>query len=329
MIAAARPRAGGDLRRRSLSRRRVPPTSAEASRVCLPLAGPWVVVPAGGVEYELACPLAGYIVAGTDARVAERDVDVSFRGESGSPIGPGVTTRRSVVFRAVRTQTGGRAFELPTLHRLHPDTGRRWARAHVGLRGRPGCEAELSRCGASSSRAPSGARSLVVRIVCPTGSRLVGSTHAVVFRQDLSPSGEMLSAVRVSRAVVDRAVVARVTSTAAAGPRAEVQVRALCARTPMTFGSPLLLASLAVPVAALLAYLWIERKPPRADDLVPEPGGSRGRVAPVELEATPRRSAPPRRPSCSCASRSRGRGSSSRHRPIAPPSCSSSTCPSR
>ena len=32
----------------------------------------------------------------------------------------------------------------------------------------------------------------------------------------------------------------------------------------MTFGSPLLLASLAVPLVALLAYLWIERKPPRA-----------------------------------------------------------------
>lgn len=30
----------------------------------------------------------------------------------------------------------------------------------------------------------------------------------------------------------------------------------------MTFGSPLLLASLVVPVAAMLGYLWIERKPP-------------------------------------------------------------------
>jgi hypothetical protein len=30
----------------------------------------------------------------------------------------------------------------------------------------------------------------------------------------------------------------------------------------MTFGSPLLLVSLVVPVAAILGYLWIERKPP-------------------------------------------------------------------
>jgi len=32
----------------------------------------------------------------------------------------------------------------------------------------------------------------------------------------------------------------------------------------MTFGSPLLLASLVVPLAALAGYLWLERKPPRA-----------------------------------------------------------------
>ena len=78
-------------------------------RVCLPVAGPWVVVPAGGVDYELACPLAGYIIGGVDARVATRDVDVSFRGEPGSPVGPGVTTRRSAVFHAERARVGGGA----------------------------------------------------------------------------------------------------------------------------------------------------------------------------------------------------------------------------
>ena len=30
-------------------------------RVCLPVAGPWVVVPAGGTDYELACPVQGLI----------------------------------------------------------------------------------------------------------------------------------------------------------------------------------------------------------------------------------------------------------------------------
>ena len=78
-------------------------------QVCLPVAGPWVVVPPGGADYEVACPLAGYIVAGTDARVAAGDVDVSFRGETGSPVGPGVTTRRSTVFHAVRTRAGAGA----------------------------------------------------------------------------------------------------------------------------------------------------------------------------------------------------------------------------
>ena len=199
-------------------------------RVCLPLAGPWVVVPAGGVEYEIACPLAGYVVAGTDARVAERDVDVAFRGESGSPIGPGVTTRRSVVFQAVRTRTGVPPSSFRPFIGCIPTRGgggRALTSVSVGGPGAKPSQPVRSIVIARAVRA----RSFVVRIVCPSGSRLVGSTHAVAFRQGPAPSGEMLGAVRVSRAVVDRALVARVTSTAAAGRQAEVQVRALCART--------------------------------------------------------------------------------------------------
>jgi len=198
-------------------------------RVCLPLAGPWVVVPAGGVDYELACPLAGYIVAGTDARVATRDVDVSFRAETGSPIGPGVTTRRSVVFQATRTRSGaGPSSFRPFIGCIPTRGGGGRALTSVSA-GSPGVKPSQPVRSVVVSR-PLRARSLVVRVVCPSGSRLVGSTHAVAFRQQLSPSEAMLGAVHVNRAVVDGVLVARVTSTAAAGPRAEVQVRALCAR---------------------------------------------------------------------------------------------------
>src|SRR5262249_54416694 len=55
-------------------------------RVCLPVDGPWVVADARGADWELSCPLPGYVIGGTDARVATRDVDVSFRAEIGSPI---------------------------------------------------------------------------------------------------------------------------------------------------------------------------------------------------------------------------------------------------
>jgi len=200
-------------------------------RVCLPVAGPWVVVPSGGVEYELACPLPGYIVAGTDARVATRDVDVVFRAETGSPVGPGVSTRRSVVFQAARTV---------------PAAGPSSFRPFIGCiptRGGGGRALTSVAAGPSGLKPGQPVRSIVVerpvrgslfaiRVACPSGSSPIGSTYAVAFRQKLAPSRAMLGAVAVRRVVVDRAVVARVTATAAAGPRAEVQVRVLCARAP-------------------------------------------------------------------------------------------------
>ena len=78
-------------------------------QVCLPVPGPWVAIPApagGGVptvSWEMRCPLRGYIVAGIDARVSDRAIDVSIRGENGAPVSPGVTTGRAVLFTAVYT----------------------------------------------------------------------------------------------------------------------------------------------------------------------------------------------------------------------------------
>lgn len=72
---------------------------------CVPIAGPWVVVPAGKslpprkVQYQLTCP-RGFIVAGLDAELTDPAIDVSFIGASGAPVGPGITTSRTVVFVA-------------------------------------------------------------------------------------------------------------------------------------------------------------------------------------------------------------------------------------
>jgi hypothetical protein len=198
-------------------------------QVCLPVAGPWVVVPPGGVDYEVVCPLAGYIVAGTDARVAARDVDVSFRGEPGSPVGPGVTTRRSTVFHAVRTRPGAGATSFQPFIGCIPTNGG-GGRALTGVAARTaGVKPTQSLRSIVVSRpVPSG--SLTVRAVCPAGSRFVASTHAVAFRLLLPPPEVMLGAVRVRSTIVERVVVAHVTATPAAGARAEVQLRALCAR---------------------------------------------------------------------------------------------------
>jgi len=199
-------------------------------RICLPVAGPWVVVPAGGVDYELSCPLAGYIIGGIDARVATRDVDVSFRGEPGSPVGPGVTTRRSAVFHAERARVGGGASSFQPFIGCIPTSGG-GGRALTGFAARRAGIKPTQPFRSVVVNARLQTRSKTVRVVCPAGSRLVGSTSAAAFREPVQPSGTQLGSVSVRRVVVDGAVVARVTATEAAGPRAEVQVRAICART--------------------------------------------------------------------------------------------------
>jgi hypothetical protein len=66
-------------------------TTKECDNVggCQPLAGPWVVVPAGGVgTYLLHCATKrGWLIGGTDARASSTDVRVWFDGQLGAPIG--------------------------------------------------------------------------------------------------------------------------------------------------------------------------------------------------------------------------------------------------
>ena len=151
-------------------------------RVCLPVAGPWVVVPAGGVDYELACPLAGYIVAGTDARVATADVDVSFRGETGSPVGPGVTTHRSVVFHAVRIRPSAGTTSFRPFIGCIPTNGG-GGRALTGVTARAAGIKPSRPLFSVVVNAHIESRSQTVRAACPATAQLVGATHAIAFRQ--------------------------------------------------------------------------------------------------------------------------------------------------
>jgi hypothetical protein len=81
---------------------------------CVAVAGPWVVVPTAPAaprpkaQYQLSCP-RGYAVGGTDAELADKAIDLAFLGASGSPVSPGVTTSRTIVF--VATYTGASARE--------------------------------------------------------------------------------------------------------------------------------------------------------------------------------------------------------------------------
>jgi len=198
-------------------------------QVCVPVEGPWVTVSSTGADWELTCPLAGYIVGGTDVRVVAKDVDVSFRGEIGAPIGPGVTTTRSLVFHGLRTGGSGTSSFKPFIGCVPSRGG--GGRALTGM---TATEIGIKPTRPLFSVVVTAAlirRSQVVRAACPAAARLVGATHAVAFDQTTPPTASQRGAVRVRRSVVEGVVVARVTTADAAGPFAKVQVRALCARS--------------------------------------------------------------------------------------------------
>lgn len=201
--------------------------------VCVPVAGPWVVVPAdtgsqrGRVEYQLTCP-RGHVAAGLDARLSVRAIDVGFIGTLGSPVNPGISTSRSVVFlgtyvgRARATPTfkpfvgciplAGGGSRIPTAARQVVRPGRPVTRRVETVRVRPGTTTVVQRCA--------------------RGERLVGGTHAFAFATRTPPSSSLVESVSGSRRVGEATVSVRVTGDAeVAGVRALVQVHALCTRS--------------------------------------------------------------------------------------------------
>src|SRR5262245_50476329 len=81
---------------------------------CVAVAGPWVVVPTrpaaprANAKFELSCP-RGWVVGGTDAELSDRAIDLAFYGASGSPVAPGISTARTMLFVAIYAGTSGRA----------------------------------------------------------------------------------------------------------------------------------------------------------------------------------------------------------------------------
>lgn len=204
--------------------------------VCVPVAGPWVVVPPRapggrpGTEYMLRCP-RGYIVAGTDALVSVPTVDVSIRGEPGSPVAPGVTVGAEVLFTGVYTGS---------------------SRAKTVFRPFLGCVPATGGGGRSQTvykprrlYAVHPVRPLVRRVFvlpfrgsswqtvvarCPRGSRLLGGTHAVGLRTADEPDSALLASVQSTQQISGGRVIARVRIGSPTVARAELQVHALCTR---------------------------------------------------------------------------------------------------
>ncbi len=206
-------------------------------QTCLPVPGPWVAIPAparGGTStaiWQLRCPLRGYIVAGLDSRVSDRAIDVSFRGENGAPVSPGVTTGREVLFTAVYTGGARRPTAFRPFLGCVPTSG-------GGARGETAVRRPAAFVPAKPIDRRVVQRALVsgatVRTVgrCPAGTRLLGSDHAFAFRTEDEPGATLLDAVRVRRSTVGRTVTA-VASVAPSVPRqlrVQLQLHALCTR---------------------------------------------------------------------------------------------------
>lgn len=204
-------------------------------QICVSVPGPWVVVPSTTgssrepVEYQLDCP-KGHVVAGLDARLSVRPIDVSFLGKLGSPVNPGITTTRSAVF--VGTYVG-RSDPAPTF------------KPFIGCMPMAGGGSRVpTSVGAAEAFQPGqpvtrrvrtvrvrpGSTSVVQR--CAKGERVVGGSHAFAFATRTPPSESLVSSVSGSQSVGERSVSVRVRGDAElAGVRTFVQVHALCSRS--------------------------------------------------------------------------------------------------
>jgi hypothetical protein len=201
-------------------------------QVCVPVAGPWVVVPVAAsaqrprVEFQLSCP-RGHVVGGIDVEVSDQEIDVAFLGKSGSPVNPGVTTSRAAVFVASYVGTGGAA---PTF------------RPHIGCMPVSGggdriptARSVVSPVGTPTTRRVTEVRlrpasTRTVNRSCARREQIVGAAHAVGFFTAQPPPRTLVAAVSARRVVrAGRvAVVARTASLG--GARVVLQVSAVCAR---------------------------------------------------------------------------------------------------
>jgi hypothetical protein len=200
-------------------------------QVCVPIAGPWVLVPSTArvprqqAQFQLACP-KGMVAGGLDAELSVRPIDVSFLGQLGSPVNPGITTSGEVVF--LGTFVGASA-SAPSF------------RPHVGCMPTPG----------GGGRVPTSAsvfpplkvtvrhvvdeilpdprvRHVVVR--CAANERLVDGYATAAFTDVAPPTAHAAAGVAFTKRLVGgRVLVTARANEAASIAGALVQVGAVCA----------------------------------------------------------------------------------------------------
>jgi hypothetical protein len=201
--------------------------------VCVPVAGPWVVVPSGSkvprprVDFQLSCP-EGHVVGGLDAELSHRGIDISFAALLGSPVAPGVSTQRAALFSGSYVGAAKQATSFRPHLGCVPTAGggSRIPTAYTAFPPGPPSARRVT-----AVRVPTTAAGAVrARRACARNERLVGAWHALVFRTDKPPTARLVRAVDVTRVVRRGAVTVAVRGgPALRGVRALVQVGAVCA----------------------------------------------------------------------------------------------------
>jgi hypothetical protein len=196
-------------------------------QTCVPVAGPWVVVsvsravPRPQTQYRLSCP-KGFVVGGIDAELTDPGIDLWFLGAAGSPVAPGRTTSRTIVFVASYV---GAATRPPTF-RPHigcvPATGGGGRRTPTAVRavvppGRP-TVLRVRTLRVTSDRA--------LAVGCRAAERLVGGYATKAFRTAQPPSAALVASLSLRSAFARDHVTARASGGSGLGV---VQVAAACA----------------------------------------------------------------------------------------------------
>lgn len=211
-----------------------PPRACEGLPICVPIGGPWVVVPGptarastGTAAWQITCPPAIGIVGGLDVRAATKWVDVYFPGRIGSPVNPGVTTANDVVFTALNFGPRDTASSFLPFVGCIPSQG--------GQRSPTGVAAPRQ----FRSGAPIARRVQVLEVragrpartvhSCKPGERLLSFQTTVGIFSARAPSPRQLRAVRVASKVRKGKIsVTAVRPGLNATIAAQVQIHALC-----------------------------------------------------------------------------------------------------
>ncbi len=214
-------------------------TECNGLLVCIPVAGPWVKIPAQSgtrrlpTYYHLSCP-PGAVIGGIDAEVTHRSIELSFAATLGGPISPGVTTSTAAVFAG--TETGRIALPTafkPLLGCIPGGGGGRGRTMRPPTRSLSSAAAErgdptLRRV--KSFRLRAGGE-VTGSLRCRPDERLVSYAHAVAFHMKRQPRARELADVgATASARGGRVTVVGRAGEEVSGLPVRVQVQVVCAR---------------------------------------------------------------------------------------------------